>query len=253
MNNNLTNERAIRDVFSTTSYITIGDKDKPLAYPYKPPIRSCYTGKHFQTNPGKQGLGGAKVPDVYLQKEHKWVLQGVPYADKIRYATMQPEKKKGFLTGDFKRRDEFSLNFTTEQYRERLKGELSKTGVSVAPSLTQMRELLEAELMEKMGQEAMQEKEAPPLYDLVYDGAKSYPTAVRNSMIPGRDTLNTTQLSWSRSYGPHKLSSQAVGLNGRIWNSDHAKPQFARIPIVQQTFFRKSNIPITNTLYSKQP
>ena len=39
----------------------------------------------------------------------------------------QKEKKKGFLSGDFKRKDEFSMTFRMEQYREQLKQESTRT------------------------------------------------------------------------------------------------------------------------------
>lgn len=50
-----------------------------------------------------------------------WTLQGDKYVDRLIYSQQQKDKKKGFLTGDFKRRDEFAVNFRTEQWREQLK------------------------------------------------------------------------------------------------------------------------------------
>jgi len=256
MNNNLTTERAILDVFSPTSYITIGEKEKPLDYPYKADVRSCYTSKQFMTNPPKQGVYGAKVPEVYLQKEHQWVSNGVNYTDKIWYKDLQKDKKNGFLTGDFKRRDEFSLNFTTEQYRERLKQEFAHQAKANKTAYKEMREALEEELASTTpsgsgATAAKQLKEKPLLFDLVYDGNDAYPTAVKNSMISGRDTKNPTQLSWNREYGNNKLSSHDVGYG--INEAVHGKPEFARIPLVKSTFYRPSTIPITNTLYTQRP
>ncbi len=40
--------------------------------------------------------------------------------DKIRYKDVQTEKKRGFLTSDFSKRDEFSNTIRTEQWREQL-------------------------------------------------------------------------------------------------------------------------------------
>lgn len=48
-------------------------------------------------------------------------LQGDKYADRMRYKDSQSEKKKGFLTSDFSKRDEFSNTTRTEQYREQLR------------------------------------------------------------------------------------------------------------------------------------
>lgn len=46
--------------------------------------------------------------------------QGDKYVDKTLYSNQQKEKKKGFGTGDFRRRDEFSNIIRTEQYRQQL-------------------------------------------------------------------------------------------------------------------------------------
>jgi len=192
------------------------------------------------------------VPEVYLDNTHKWVSEGVEYQDKIMYKDLQKEKKKGFLTGDFKRRDEFSLNFTTEQYRERLKQEAKHTASSTAAAYKEMKSAMESELAAGGGASAAKTlKQKPNLYDLVYDGNEAYPTAVKNSMISGRDTKNPTQLSWERNLGQSKLSSQEYGYG--IDTAAHGKPEFARIPLVKSTFYRPSTIPITNTLYTQRP
>lgn len=248
MNNNMTTERAIRDVFSTSSYITMGEKEKPLEFGKKHPLRSCYAEKQFMTNPPKQGVAGAKVPEVYLDRKHKWVEDGAVFNDKIWYKDLQKDKKKGFLTGDFKRRDEFSLNFTTEQYRERLKNEYRHQNSQVN-KYKELRELMEGELNSTM--EKREEKPAKLLFDLVYDGDEAYPTAVKNSMISGRDTKNPTQLSWGRKYGAQKTSSNDIGYG--IHEAHHGKPEYARIPLVKSTFYRPSTIPITNCIYTQRP
>ncbi len=46
--------------------------------------------------------------------------QGDKYVDKWRYIEMQKEKKKGFGTSDFSKRDEFSNTVRTLQWREQL-------------------------------------------------------------------------------------------------------------------------------------
>ena len=47
-------------------------------------------------------------------------MQGDKFTDRIRYKELQTEKKKGFLTSDFSKRDEFSNTVRTLQYRELL-------------------------------------------------------------------------------------------------------------------------------------
>jgi len=48
-------------------------------------------------------------------------VQGAKYTDRLKYQETEPTHKKGFLTSDFSRRDEFSMTFRTEQYRTLLK------------------------------------------------------------------------------------------------------------------------------------
>jgi len=47
--------------------------------------------------------------------------QGDMYQDRWRYRDSKQEKKKGFLTSDFSKRDEFSNTIRTGQWREQLK------------------------------------------------------------------------------------------------------------------------------------
>lgn len=117
MNNNLVTERALRDVFETTSYINVGLQDNPLEYGLKPPIRSCENGKQFGTEVLKHG----RIPSVLFQKEWPWVSDGDTFQDHSRYVDTQHERFKGFLDSDFSKRDEFSNTIRTEQYREQLK------------------------------------------------------------------------------------------------------------------------------------
>ena len=56
------------------------------------------------------------------------VLQSDKYFVQRKYSELQKEKKKGFGTGDFRRRDEFANVIRTEQYRQQL-------GVSPSPNL----------------------------------------------------------------------------------------------------------------------
>lgn len=244
MNNNLTTERAIRNVFMTSSYITIGDKEKPLEFNKKQPQRSCFKTKQFMTNPPKQGVGGAKVPEVYLDRTHNWVDKGSNFTDKIWYKDLQKEKKKGFLTGDFKRRDEFSLNFTTEQYRERLKDEARYQKLG---KYKELRSLMEGELA--TGQAVAEQKPAKLLFDLVYDSDD--PQQQERVKHTKSDTKNPTRLSYNRNYGPSKTSSNDIGYG--IHEAHHGKPEFARIPLVKSTFYRPSTIPITNCIYTQRP
>lgn len=62
--------------------------------------------------------------DTYFDKKCKPLGEGKPYLDRVKYAEAEPEKPKlGFYTADYSKRDEFTLTFRTEQYRDILRQE----------------------------------------------------------------------------------------------------------------------------------
>ncbi|CAD7700952.1 unnamed protein product [Ostreobium quekettii] len=78
-------------------------------------------------------------------------------------------------------------------------------------------------------------REETPLYDLIFE--KEDPTFTGASKIH-RDTQNPTMLSKSRNWGG--LLTTSMLAHGPP--DDFTKPQFARKPIVRDTFYRKTNI-----------
>ena len=239
---------------------------KPLPYPVKHHVRSSFTGRQMITNPPKEGVLGSKHPDVYLDKQHAWLSEGVPYVDRLKYAEVQSEKKAGFGTSDFSRRDEFSMDFRTEQYREALKSENRHASEATTRAYLEMRRAMEAagQSMDAEGEQdasATEEERLarrraalrrPTLFDKVFDDG-DVATAVPNSMISGRPSKNPTQTSWERDYGRTKTSAMECGYG--VKNAPHGKPQFARMPVLNATVYRPCAIPITqNTaIFTKRP
>lgn len=221
------------------------------------------------TNPPKEGVLGSKHPDVYLDKQHAWLSEGVPYVDRLKYAEVQSEKKAGFGTSDFSRRDEFSMDFRTEQYREALKSENRHASEATKRAYLEMRRAMEAagQSMDALSGEqdasALPEEERlarrrlalrrPTLFDKVFDDGDELLTAVPNSMISGRPSKNPTQTSWERDYGRTKTSAMECGYG--VKDAPHGKPQFARMPVLAATVYRPCAIPITEntTIFTKRP
>ena len=122
MNNGLMTERAHLGVFSTSSYITIGDTYGGK----KTETDSRLLGKQLSADFPKGGIGGARPNNSMFDREHKWLYQnGEKYIDRTRYLESQPpaDRKKGFGSSDAKRRDEFSQEIETQKWRERIKTE----------------------------------------------------------------------------------------------------------------------------------
>lgn len=240
MNNNSSTAQALAagcmGVFQTTSYISIGDPGKPLMYGQKEKDRSCYGGKQMQTNPAKDG----RLPDTYFDKKYTWISDGDHYVDKMGYAKTQKEKKKGFLTGDFRRRDEFSNTLRTLQYRELLDLE-DKHRKRILENMSEFQEAdpeIAAKLDKEAADKASRSKDSK-LFDLVYD--KELPDTVCKI---ARDTKNPTFLTRERNFGTYQTSQMAYGYG--IHEMEHDKPTYARLPIVQSTFYRPSKVPLNS-------
>ena len=71
MNHNLTTERSHLGVFSTTSYITIGDQ-----YGKKSDADPRLQGKQFTADFPKAGIAGARPNNSLFEREHKWLYGG---------------------------------------------------------------------------------------------------------------------------------------------------------------------------------
>jgi hypothetical protein len=227
MNNNKLDEPALlagcKGVFSKTSYITFGNKDKPEEYVKKGGERSSFLGKQLGNAPPKQG----KTVDVYFEKKHNWIGDGDKYVDRVRYKDTQPDKKKGFLTSDFHKTDEFSNIIRTEQFREQLRQEAKFTKKAL-------------ELLGDTGQPEYVEpsntmREETLLYDSVF--AKEDP-GFNGASKTHRDTKNKTMLSFDRQQGS-LMTSQKLSFQPP---TDFSKPEHAHKPLIQDTFFRKTNI-----------
>jgi hypothetical protein len=120
----------------------------------------------------------------------RYVAQGDHYTDKMSYAKTQKEKKKGFLTGDFRRRDEFSNTLRTLQYRELLELE-DKHRKKATENMSEFQEM-DAHIKEKLDREAA-EKAAK------HKGVRPWPpTGYTQSIfsVPG------LLLATSRAYSP---------------------------------------------------
>ena len=206
--------------------------------------RSNFGGKQMQTNPAKEGHNA----DVYFSKKWPWISDGDKFSDRIRYADTQKEKKKGFLSGDYKRRDEFSNTIRTEQYRELLtqEAEHSKKALEVVASAYDDGVVEEAETAADAKRRMHRQ-----MYDSVFDERDlKQETATRDRLHVSEEdkqlqklkkqTQNPTNLSKEREYGSYRTSTMLIGSTSDT--ADYEKPEFARKPVVKNTFYRKMNI-----------
>lgn len=237
MNNNKTDEAALlaggKGVFAKTSYIThSGSKEKPEEYSRRPPERDSYKGKQMYTRPAKQG----RTPDTYFDKKHLWVSEGALYRDRLKYQDTQPVKKKGFLTSDFSKRDEFSMTFRTEQYRTLLQqedkfakrslellGKANKDGTISTQVTATLRP-------------APDRNAGVQLYDLVYERAGAGPKD-KDRFRLARDTQNPVAFDKRRNLGTYRTTTNMAYQAPQ----DFTKPEYAHRPLIRDAFFRKTN------------
>jgi len=83
MNNNLTTERAHLGVFSTSSFISIGD-----TYGKKSDQDPRLQGKQFTADFPKGGIAGARPNNSLFDREHKWLYGGEKCVRRIRFSAL---------------------------------------------------------------------------------------------------------------------------------------------------------------------
>ncbi|GAQ89053.1 hypothetical protein KFL_004830040 [Klebsormidium nitens] len=242
MNHNMLTERALRDVFSTTSYISIGTKDAPLNYGEQHEnYRSCYKGKQFLTQPPKEG----KTVDTYFDKKHLWIADGAKYEDKITYRGQ--EKKVGFWTGDFMKRDEFTSTIRVEQYRTQLRQEIKVTKKALenlqGTEAHARLQALQSELASTYGKEEKSRFEGPEyLFDVGREAVTEACTKCHRDTFycPHRAAYCNNNTEIEKRTGGYRTAYADIGLTAKTQN--YAKPEYARKPVIRETLFRKTNV-----------
>lgn len=249
MNNGMSTERAIRGLFQGSSYITINDK-----YGEKPKPDSRHIGKQFSHEVPHQGMSGARANNVLFERKHEWLFGGEKYIDRTQYAKTQlnADRKLAFQSHDAKRRDEFTQHFPSEQWREALRKESAfQKGWTAEQMAKRSPETLQAQ--ETAMAEAAAAASAPRswphgpkhLFDVgraECGGVTSYEKKdPRDRFYSHHRTAYSTNCPGAKkNYGPYMLSSQSYGYGQE--GVKVARPAFARMPIVRDTFFRSTGI-----------
>jgi len=242
MNNNLSTERAHLGLFSTSSYISIGD-----TYGKKAAGDARLLGKQFSHEAPKEGTGGKLAANCLFEREYKVLYNGEKYVDRTSYLKTQPleGRKKAFGSSDAKKRDEFSNDMETSKWRERIKGEMEFAAMFAKRAEGNMSEedlQMMAEL-ESRGKEPRWTHGPKHLFDL---GKEATGGVTPYEMKDSRDTWyskhRVQEMNGGTPFlGNCMLSSHAVGDNLQGY-SDWAKPEFARQPIIRDSFFRSTGV-----------
>jgi len=242
MNNNLTTERSHLGVFQTASYITIGDTYAKKADP-DPRLK----GKQFSADFPKAGMAGARPNNSMFDREHKWLYGGEKYIDRTTYLKTQPpaDRKKGFYSSDASRRDEFTLDIETEKYRERISTEMMFAERFAKRREEELTDEERAEMarLASQGTERRWTHGPEYLFDL---GKEATGGVTPYEMKDSRDTWYSKHRVKAEDGGTPNtggivLSSHAYGDNLKGYN-EWTKPEFARQPIIRDSFFRSTGV-----------
>lgn len=207
---------------------------------------SRYKKKQFLTNPARKG----RCKDSLFGKAFPFVDDGDKYNDKTSYLKQQPRenRKKGFLSSDAFRADEFSNTCRTAQYRwqlgrenafQKMHAEANKkrdqNRAQTAPagaSRTKPKPALEIGKLNK-------NLETP---NFLYDIGKGKHVTPFDQKLSRENWYQANRDGQGpRNLGDWIPSSYEIG-NEMVQEFDLQKPTYANTPIVRSTFYRVGNL-----------
>merc|ERR1711988_1233020 len=243
MNNNVTNERGLLGQFSQSTYITLGDP-----YIKKGTMLSRYKKKQFLTMPAKKG----RTKDTMFGKAFPFLADGDKYNDKTSYLKTQPRetRKKGFLSSDAFRVDEFSSTLRMNQYRWGLGREaaLNKMHLEANKKRDEAKKKERASTAPGSSREVAKTKELGKIDKnletpyFLYDIGKGKCVTAFDQKLSRENWYQTNRNADApRNLGDWLPSSYEIG-NEMVQQHDLAKPTYASIPIIRSTFYRVGNL-----------
>lgn len=226
MNNNQIHERALLGQFSAAPSINLGDP-----YVKKGTELSRWKKKQFQTEPGHKG----RTKDTMFARAFPWLNEGEKFRAENLYIKLQPAatRKKGFLSGDAHRRDEYTNVIRTEQLRWALTREEAmkklhrkKVRPSTAPAKVKQ--------AKPLAEDNPEFKTPKHLFDVGKGDA-----VTKFSQKHHRDCWYQSQRDprKPRQFGDYLPSSCEIG-NEFVVATELSKPEYGIAPLIKQTFYR---------------
>mgnify|MGYP001321392303 CR=1 FL=1 len=238
MNNNSHEAKALLGVMSLPSYISIGD-------PYDKKAKATDSrekGAQFKADFPKKGVAGALPNEALFDKEHKWLYGGEKYIDRTMYLTTQPPdtRKLGFGSRDAYRSDEFTQDMEVQKWRERLRTEM-EFAERFSQQQKDSRTAEEIEEAERLAAPPAKRWSHGParLFDVGKEATGG--TTPYNPREARDKWYSHTRVIEENDGVPHRggysTSSIVVGDNLKGY-SGWSKPEFARQPIIRDSFYR---------------
>eukprot|EP00656_Telonema_subtile_P008357 TRINITY_DN1390_c0_g2_i3.p1 TRINITY_DN1390_c0_g2~~TRINITY_DN1390_c0_g2_i3.p1 ORF type:complete len:274 (-),score=44.87 TRINITY_DN1390_c0_g2_i3:927-1748(-) len=239
-----------KGVFSAPSFTTIGD-------PYMKKLKTDarLSGKNFKTQPVLQGRWPSGQESVYFEKEHKWMFKGKKYMDTMpeQYRLTQPREQRAgkgkeliaFLSTAPNKRGEFSNNIRCGQYDQQIAKETSSMRTAKPSTYDQSSALMPDHTREfmkgKLETDSEDVKSGPDkLYDIGRSANTQFqPSQHRDMFYSGKHVSETKRLGPARFHS----SSLKVGWGHLEATKFKEISEFASIPIIRSTFYRRTGCP----------
>jgi len=227
MNNGVCTERGLLGQFTNSTYVTLGDP-----YGKKAEMLSRYKKKQFLTMPAKKAV----CKDALFGRGFPWLSDGDKYLDKMNYLKTQPKdsRKRGFMSSDASRTDEFVSHIRSEQWRWALGREGAFKKHHEASRGAQTFPAPNVAPIDPLGVRSPNFHTPAHLYDI----GKGHCITQFSQKLPRENWyLANRDVSKPRNLGDWVPSSYEIG-NDMVAEAELHKPKYANTPIVQSTFYR---------------
>merc|ERR1712178_423319 len=241
----------LKGVFSAPSFITIGDN-----YMKKTEIWPRLKGKNKIAGVPKKG----RTCDVYFDKQHKWLLANKKYADwnPTVYRIEQPRdqragKGKAFIafnSTNANRKGEYGNVMRCGQWEETLGKEMQM--MKQQPGSTFEREqMLVPEhnrefLSNKLEADSEENQYETPeyLYDIGREANTEFQPKDHREIFYSKHKRDISEL---KKFGPLRthVSSLKYGWGHQEVTKYKEVSEYAAIPIIRSTFYRRTGLPLT--------
>ena len=209
-----------------------------------------------------------RQPDAYFDKNHKWLLQNRKYADTAPplYRIEQPRDQRAgkgkalvaFLSSDANKRGEFSNNMRCGQYEHGLKKELQMMK-QAPPSTFERDQMMVPEhnrefLSNKLEADCEANHFPTPeyLYDIGREANTEFQPKDHRETFYSKHKRDITEL---KQFGPLRthVSSLKYGWGHQEVTKFKEISEYASIPIIASTFYRRTGLPVTTDGNLKRP
>jgi len=249
----------LKGVFSAPSFTTIGDNyiKKHVQWPR-------LGGKNVLIGIPKKGRG----EEVYFDNKHKWLLQNKKYQDTAPaiYRIEQPRDQRqgkgkqliAFLSTDANKRGEFCNNMRCGQYEHGLKKEIQMMKQAPASTFDRNQMLVPENnrefLSNKLEADCEENHYVTPeyLYDVGREANTEFQPKDHRETFYSKNKRDITEL---KQFGPLRThcSSLKYGWGHQEVTKFKEISEFASIPIIRSTFYRRTGLPLTVDGNMKRP